>query len=1322
MFLLARLLPNRAVYNVPCALEWKGTLDLESLRRALNTIIARHEPLRTTFQPGEECDVQVIAAQATVTIQTTSLRHVPAAERDRETRRVLEEEARRPFDLGKDVMLRALVVELADHEHILLLTFHHIAIDGWSLDVFLRELGQLYKAYVNRRSNPELPELPIRYRDYSLWQREWLQGDVLQRELSYWKKQLDGVEVLELPTDRPRPMERSYQGAWERVILPSALSERLQAFSRAEGVSLFTLLLAVFMTLLYRYSGQDDICVGSPVANRTRRETEDLIGLFVNTLVMRTDFRGQPRFRELLERVKDTVWEAQAHQELPFERLVHELHPDRSGNRSPLFQVMFVLNNTLKSGLAVPEITAIRGMGTGTAKFDLTLSADDRPGGIETTLEYSTDLFDSATAKRMLGHYRVLLEAVVADPDQQVSHMPILDETERRQLLLEWNNTKQEYPQLCVHQLFEKQAGRTPDAIAVVYNNKRVSYGELNRRANQIAHHLISLGVGPEVRVGICLQRSVDMVATLLGILKAGAVYVPLDADYPPNRLRFIERDAELSVVVTDIACARLLPELTASLVCVDTLTRLLDRNSNPVCRTQPTNPAYVTYTSGSTGTPKGVEVLHRGIVRLICGADYARMDPADVFLQLAPISFDASTFELWGALLSGARCILFPGKVATAVELGRVLAKERVTILWLTATYFNLLLDEAPEIFKTVKQLVVGGEVLSVAHIHRALALLPDTQIINGYGPTESTTFTCTYHIERNLKADVTSISIGKPIANTKVYVLDGHLEPVPIGVPGELYIGGDGLARGYLNRPDLTAERFIPSPFSTDSDSRLYRTGDIVRYLPDGNLEFLGRLDHQVKIRGHRVELGEIEAALSAHPAVRAAVANCTGDQACKEVIAWVVPSPGQKPATTELQSFLKQNLPDWMVPGRMFCVTSLPLTPSGKVDRTALVAPARANRAEPQLPPIADSVELQLAAILQVVLGVRVGPDQDFFDLGGTSLMAVQVATKIRKTFGVDLPVATLFRAPTLGELTAVIRAGGRCSAKDCLVPLRPEGSNPPLFLVHPAGGDALCYAGLALHLGSDQPVYALQEGALAGNGIEEMASRYLREIRSIQPQGPYYLGGHCSGGVVAFEMAQRLMVEGQRVDFLALLDSYPPGLGQLWSNFSLARSWSKFGRSRSKCVARMRHHADSLRRGGWRSNLTYLGEHLNLAYLRERLGCVYSRWGARSQIRALLRPARAAMASYRPQTYLGTAVLFNVADHGEGAYCDPTESWRRLVKGKLIVRSVPGCHGTMLLEPNVATLAAELRAAIDETLAGRSPVSRVLPQLDVMARRG
>jgi amino acid adenylation domain-containing protein len=1032
LLFLDRWLPNRAVYNSPFAVKWKGALDVECLQRALNMIIARHEPLRTTFQTGEEGDVQVIVAEAAVSIQAVSLRHLSAGDRERETRRVLEEEARRPFDLGEDVLLRALVVELSDLEQVLLLTFHHIAVDGWSLDVFFRELGEIYGAYVNGRSDPELPELSVRYRDYALWQRERLQGEVLQRELSYWTKQLEGVEVLELPTDRPRPLEPSYQGAWERTVLPQDLSERLRVFSREEGVSLFTLLLAAFQTLLYRYSGQDDICVGAPVANRTRSETEHLVGFFVNTLVLRTKFRGDPRFRALLERVRGMVLEALAHQELPFERLVQELHSERSGSHSPLFQVMFVLNRTAERRQILPGIDAlIRGVDTGTAKFDLTLFVEDWAGRIETTLEYSTDLFDRATAKRMLGHYRTLLEAVVADPDQQVSHMPILNEAERRQLLAEWNDTKREYPRdIPLAQLVEAQVERTPDAVAVVCeDDSSLTYRGLNERANQLAHELRKHGAGPDQLVGMCMERFVDMIAALLAVIKAGAAYVPLDPYLPAGRLGYMIEDSGLKILLTQRELRPSLPPFTGTIIEIDGGEWQSNSRENPGVTVSPENLALVVYTSGSTGRPKGVQIPRGALINILwCMRDWLGLKSGETLLAVTTISFDIAGIDVWLPLLVGSRSVIASRDAAAdGQRLQEMIEHYQVNFLQATPVTWRLLLA-ADWQGKPNLTAVCTGEAMPR---EVAAQLRPRVgRLWNLYGPTETTIWSTGFLVEKGDEL----VLIGRPVANTQCYILDEFRNLVPAGVIGELYIAGDGLARGYLNQPELTKERFVSNPFVPGK--RMYRTGDLARQLPNGNIECLGRTDHQIKIRGFRVDLGEIEAALRQNPAVKQAVVVAREDTpGDRRLAAYLVPSGAAAPQRSEIRDLLKRTLPDYMVPADYVVLEAIPISPNGKIDRKALPDTSfRAGHESEIVAPRAET-ERMLTDIWREVLGVKeVGVHDNFFDLGGHSLLAARVIARIARAFELEISLARFFRAPTVEGLAEAIAEAGRASARD------------------------------------------------------------------------------------------------------------------------------------------------------------------------------------------------------------------------------------------------------------------------------------------------
>ncbi|MEH1861773.1 MAG: amino acid adenylation domain-containing protein [Nostoc sp.] len=874
MWFLYQLAKQNPFYNENLQLRIIGALNVAALEQSINEIIRRHEVLRTIFPTVDGFPVQRILPAFTVKIPVVNLQGLKEAEIEQ----IIIEEVCQPFDLSKPPLLRVTLLRLEPELYLLILTIHHIIIDGWSVGIFIKELSALYQAFSTGSPTP-LPELTIQYGDFTIWQRDWLTGEVLQTQLNYWQQQLKGIPtLLKLPICQIRPAVQNYRGTHLSIPLSIEVSEGLVLLSQRAGVSLFMTLLAAFQTLLYRYTANYDIVVGTPIANRNRQEIEGLIGFFVNTLVLRTDFSGNPSFEQLLGRVREVTLGAYAHQDLPFEELVEALEPERSLSYSPLFQVMFTLENAPMPEMVLPKLTVSSySVKTLTTKFDLTLSMKNTNQGLIGVWEYNTDLFDAGTIARMAGHFEILLSSIIANPQQSVSELPLLTEAERQQLLVEWNNTQIEYPQdKCIHQLFETQVELTPNAVALVFEGKQLTYRELNAKANQLARYLQSLGVGKEVLVGICVERSLEMVVGLLGTLKAGGAYVPLDPAYPKERLGFILEDTDASVLLTQQQLVEELPKHGAQFVCLDTDWKIISQycQENCITRVQASNLAYVIYTSGSTGQPKGVKVVHRGVNRLLFGVNYVHLDGTQRFLQLAPISFDASTFEIWGALLHGAKCVLFSGTIPTSQNLSGEIRKHGITILWLTAALFNSIIDNESQALSGIKQLLIGGEALSVAHIQKASEALPFTQIINGYGPTESTTFSCCHFIPRQLETNIESIPIGRPIANTKVYVLNDDLQPVPIGVPGELYIGGDGLARGYLNRPDLTAEKFIPNPFSNQAGSRLYKTGDLVRYLSDGNIEFLGRVDDQVKIRGFRIELGEIEALLRQHPDVREAV----------------------------------------------------------------------------------------------------------------------------------------------------------------------------------------------------------------------------------------------------------------------------------------------------------------------------------------------------------------------------------------------------------------------------------------------------------------
>jgi amino acid adenylation domain-containing protein len=1045
LWFIDRLDPGSAVYNMPVSWRLGGALDEAALERALGEIVRRHEALRTTFREVDGSPVQVIAPFAGFTLPVDDLSGLADAAREVEVRRRAGEEAVRPFDLTAGPLFRAALLRLGREDHVLLLSMHHIVSDGWSMGVLFRELSALYEAYGEGGESP-LPELAVQYADYAVWQREQLEGEVLDRQLGYWRERLAGApELLELPTDHPRQAVQTYRGATVPVELSLELLERLQALGRSEGTTLYMTLLGAFQVLLSKYSGSEDIVVGSPIAGRGRGEVEELIGFFINTLVLRTGLGGDPTLREVLGRVREVTLGAYENQEVPFERLVAELQPERSLSHLPVFQVLFALQNTEGRGGALPGLQ-VSGVGAEltSAKFDLSLALTATAQGLRGGLIYSTDLFERGTVERMVRHLERVLEQVAADADVRLSRLDLLGEAERTRLLALGEGAAPGLPRATVDALFAQAAAAAPESVALAWDGGRMTYAELDGRANRLARHLRRAGVAAGTRVGVCLERGPEMVVATLAALKSGGAYVPLDPAYPAERLAFMLADTAVPVLVTESMLADRLPPHAAHIVRVDADAAAIAAESSdaPAEGTDPEAAAYVMYTSGSTGRPKGVEVPHRAIVRLVRGQDYVSIDPSDVFLQLAPASFDAATLELWGPLLNGARLAIHPAGQPSVESIGRALAEHGVTVLWLTAGLFHLVVEERIQILRGVRQLLAGGDVLSVPHVRRVLAELPETALINGYGPTENTTFTCCHRVAEAPPAGA-SVPVGRPIANTYVRVLDAGMQPVPVGVPGELYAGGAGLALGYLNRPELTAEKFVADPFAPGA--RLYRTGDRVRWKESAEvrecvsagvdpapansrtdalthsrtavLEFLGRVDTQVKIRGFRVEPGEVEAVLRAWPGVReAAVVVREDTPGDRRLVAYVA----GEVAADEVREHLRGRLPEHMVPAAFVRLDALPLTANGKLDRKALPAPEFESAEDRYVAP-RTPVEEVLAGIWAEVLRLeRVGVEETFFELGGHSLLATRVVSRIREVFSVELPLRALFEGPTVAEL--------------------------------------------------------------------------------------------------------------------------------------------------------------------------------------------------------------------------------------------------------------------------------------------------------------
>lgn len=1060
LWFLDQMEPNSSVYNVPIAYRLKGPLVVDALERSLNEIVRRHELLRTTFSFSGGRPVQRIAPTLTIALPVTDLSGLSEADAEAEVERLARQEAGRGFDLERGPVVRGALVRVGLDHHIFLLTIHHIACDGWSLGVLFRELTILYEAFCKGEPSP-LEQPPIQYSDFARWQRDWLEGEVLHCQLNYWRKQLENVKTLQLPTDRPRPAMQSYRGASQSIVLSSELSGQLKALSRQQGVTLFMTLLAGFQTLLHRYTGQDDIAVGSPIANRTRVEIEGLIGFFVNTLVLRTDLSGRPKFTDLLARVREISLEAYAHQDLPFERLVEEIKPERNLGNSPLFQVMFVFQNAPTSPLFLKALTANPLTVSGeTAKFDMLLTMSDAPEGLAAAVQYNTDLFDASTIGRMLSHLETLLKGIVADPACRISDLPLMAPAERHQVLREWNDTRSDVPQaISVHELFQAQAAKTPDRIAVTFGGEQLSYRVLNRRANQLASLLQKRGVGPGSTVGIYTNRSMETIIGLLAILKAGGTYVPLDPAYPTERLSFMLKDARISTLIAHTRLLQGLPRHGTAVLCLEEVCEEMRRENgeNLENRTTGEDLVYLIYTSGSTGAPKAVAMRHHSLCNLITWqiTNFKWCQPART-LQFASLGFDVSFQEIFSTLCSGGTLVLISEELRSdATSLARFLQDELVERVFLPYVALQQLADAVVRqggVPQSLREIITAGEPLQItAEIAKLFAMLRNCTLENQYGPSETHVVT-RYRVRDHASGWPPLPPIGRPIANVRIHILDPNLNPVPIGIPGELHIGGVGLARGYFNRGDLTAEKFIPDPFDDGAGARLYKTGDRARYLPDGNIEFLGRVDDQVKVRGFRVEPKEIETVLGQHPAVREAVVAAEGMGADRRLIAYVVAAPTAALSARYVKAFLKQKLPEYMVPSSVVFLNALPLTVNGKVDRRSLPGPtASSAQSDANFSAARTATEEIVMAIWADLLKLeRIDIHDNFFDLGGHSLLATRVVSRVRELFKIDLSLRSFVDDPTIARLAERIEKcrTEQLGAPDLSILPFPRGGELPL----------------------------------------------------------------------------------------------------------------------------------------------------------------------------------------------------------------------------------------------------------------------------------
>lgn len=1028
LWLLDQLTHGKAAYNESNLIELPFALDVDVFRRAVNEIVRRHEALRTAIRVANEELSQHVTTYLTLDIPLVDLRHLPGQERKSQALRLAAEQSSVSFDLRHAPLLRASLYRLEERNYLFALTMHHLICDGWSMGVFAVELTTLYYCFATGKDSP-LPELKIQYPDFANWQREVYDEKSLAPQLLYWREQLTALPQLELPTDRARPAEFSFRGARCELKITGSLYRSLLSLCERESVTLFMLLLAALYVLLHRYTGQDDIAVGSPTANRERRELEPLIGFFVNTLVLRAKVDGESSFRSFLSRVREILLAAFAHQEVPFERVIRELQPPQDKSRNPLYQVAFQLFQRPNApGISRDTVLPFEPLATGIAKFDLTLDLIWTDDEIKGHIDYNTDLFDDARIRRMIGHYTRLLESIVADPTRRLSELEILTADETHQLLVAWNTTDHSYDRAAnIPDVFRARATSKPDHVAAEFGEDMLTYGELERRSDHVAKLLSAAGVGHGELVGLYLNRCLDLPVALLGILKAGAAYVPLDPAYPRERLTYLLADSGARTILTINRHQHELSDYDAQLIFIDgeqladggtpTPSRPLDAGAT----------AYIMYTSGTTGLPKGVAVTHRNILRLVDGVGWIKLKAHDRVLHFAPLAFDASTFEIWSCLLSGATLIIAPPELMSLDELGGFIRHRKIGALFLTTSLFRQLVESNAGDLRAVKVLIFGGEAMPASLAKEAWKQLPRARLTNAYGPTECTTFASFYPIT-NPDAFGENLPIGRPMHNTTFYILDKYGNPVPVGVPGELYIGGDGVAQGYWRQPDLTAHSFVPDRFRGAADARLYRTGDIVAYREDGNVLFLGRRDRQIKLSGYRIELGEVETAIVAHSDVSCAAVVLDEDHTC--LVAFVELSPGRQLTFSKLREFLANLIPHYMIPSQLHIVDKLFVTPNGKIDYRKLASSisTRAPTYNEDVPP-RDEIERKLCDIWGELLHAeRVAITDNFFELGGQSLIATRLLSRVRESFRTEVTMRDFFDNPTVAGLSAIIKAGG------------------------------------------------------------------------------------------------------------------------------------------------------------------------------------------------------------------------------------------------------------------------------------------------------
>jgi len=1309
LWFLGQIENSNATYNMPMSLQLEGKLNVDALFESLAYVIDRHESLRMYFPTVEgQPKIRIKNIENFNILSVQDLSNLDQPTQSIMVQTLINNHVQEPFNLKTGPLFKAKLLQLKDDQFILLLNMHHISSDGWSIGIFIRELCHAYLTF-SQGQKPTLEPLPIQYSDFATWQRNWLQGEVLETQINYWKKQLkDAPPRLELPTDYPRPPIQSYKGSHYSHTLTPELTEQLNSLSQQEGVSLYMLLLTVFSLLLSRYSRQNDLCIGSPIANRPHPQTEGLIGFFANTLVMRNQIKSEQNFQQFLHQTRQTCLDAYQHQDIPFEFLVEQLKPVRSLSYNPIFQVMFAVENNDSEALNLPELK-IEWIDSSYpfAKFDLSLLVLESDGQLNCTWEYATDLFATTTIQRMAEHWEVLLQQIVTNPQQTISTLSWLTKADQEKLEL-WNQTNTNYPQdKTLVDLFEEQVNKTPDNIALVFEEQSLTYQELNQKANQLAHFLHqNYQIKPDTLIGICIERSLDMAIALLAVLKAGAAYVPIDSNYPEERIKYILENSKISLLLTQSfindKLSGFFSEFSGQLINLDRLNFESFPCHNLALQSKPNDLAYVIYTSGSTGQPKGVMVEHKGLCNLaLVEIETFDVHPSSRVLQFASFSFDAFIWEVlmaWGGgatLYLGNKDNLMPG-----LPLVERLRDDAITHITLPPSALAVLPWENLPSLQTI---IVAGEACSPELVKK---WSQGRNFFNGYGPTEgSVCATIAKYTSFEEK-----ITIGRPIPNVQVYILDSHLQPVSIGVPGELHIGGAGLARGYLDRPDLTAEKFIEVNLLGKIE-RIYKTGDLAKWQNDGNIEFLGRIDHQIKLRGFRIELGEIEAVLLKHPAIKEVIVNLHKTENNQQLVAYVT---GEliDDLSQQLKQHLKTHLPDYMIPSQIIRLDEFPLTPNGKIDRQALPHPNHESQSLYEAP--RNNIEQQLTEIWSLIVECeKISIHDNFFDLGGHSILAIKLLNEIQKNFNQELSLTSLFQNPTIAQLAQQLsQFEVQPSISDLLV-LQPSGQKISIFCVAGSNGHAFYFRDFAMNFADEHPVYGLETPGRDGShslpiSVEDHASSLIKTLQQKQPKGPYILIGYSSGCSVALEMAFQLEQQGEIISLLGIFDAglvanpdyitKRSDLDWIWN--MIERIEAVKGISLGLNYEQLAAQSDDQNRWYLAAEALYhhnvLPEHSTLSLLKTNL--------------EVMKRVTLNYAAYQPNFVISAPiVLFRAQDVKEivvqehqamSHYQQSDWGWQPYSNKPVQVISVPGNHGQMLYEPNVKILADQLKKSIQE----------------------